>query len=97
MSGELQYSDQPADPRNYLPPPPIRPRLSVAQRRVVNNDDVSWVGWDDKNRPVVSAWYYAGLIQPQDPERRNKESELRTWAMTKNGDPTDITEPVTRI
>ena len=28
-------------------------RLTAAQRRVIDNDDVAWIGWDTKNRPVI--------------------------------------------
>jgi hypothetical protein len=72
-------------------------KLSAPQRRVINNDDVAWVGWDAKDRPVVGAWYYAGILQPPERDRRNAASEWREWAMLKNGDPTDVSTPVVRL
>jgi hypothetical protein len=72
-------------------------KLTRAQRQVINNDDVDWVGWDAKDRPVVNAYYHAGLLQPREQSRRNKESKLRTWAIARNGDAVDVTEPVIRM
>lgn len=31
-------------------------RLSRAQQKVVDNDDIGWVGWDCEGRPVVFIW-----------------------------------------
>ncbi len=41
-------------------------KLSTAQRDVLDNDNVTWVGWDQKGRPVVTAHYHGGVIQPAD-------------------------------
>lgn len=72
-------------------------KLTGAQKRVIDNDDVAWVGWDAKNRPVVNAYYFAGFLQPRAKDRRNAEAKLKTWAIKKDGDPTEVLEPVTGI
>ncbi len=71
-----------------------RVSLSEAQREVIDCDDVGWVGWDARGRPVVNAYYFAGFLQPRDPDRRNRNSELRTWAIQRDGEPTDVKHPV---
>jgi hypothetical protein len=71
-----------------------RRRLTGAQKRVIDSDDVNWEGWDAKGRPVVGAYYYAGFLQNR--ATANPESTYRSWALKKNGDPTDVTEPVDR-
>jgi pantothenate kinase-related protein Tda10 len=59
------------------------PTLSKAQSRVVSMDGVTLEGWDAKNRPVVSAML--GI-----------PNQLRRWAIKRDGDPTDVTDPVRR-
>lgn len=56
--------------------------LSAQQRRVLSTPGVNYLGRDEKNRPVVSAM--TGIPQ-----------QYRTWAVLKNGDPTDVTGQVT--
>lgn len=56
-------------------------KLSTQQKRVINDDRVNWEGWDAKERPVVSLDDWRGF---------------RRWAVLRNGDPTDVTEPVTK-
>ena len=58
--------------------------LTTQQRRVVETATVHLVGWDAKGRPVVS-----GLVGI--PQRR------QTWALLKNGDPADITSPISQV
>lgn len=60
----------------------MRTKLSTAQRRIIDSEGVTLEGWDAKGRPVVSMM--AGI-----------PAQLRRWAVLKNGDPTDITEPIT--
>lgn len=68
-------------------------KLSTAQRDVLDNDNVTWVGWDQKGRPVVTAHYHRGVIQPADPERRDPRSRLRQWTITRRGDAINVTYP----
>jgi hypothetical protein len=73
---------------------PHRRRLTPSQKRVIDNDEVNWEGWDAKGRPVVGAYYYAGFLQAR--ATANAEATYRRWSILKNGEPTDITDPVDR-
>jgi hypothetical protein len=55
--------------------------LTKAQATVLNLDGIKFIGVDSKNRPVVEG-------NVGNPHRRVR------WALLKNGDPTDVTEPV---
>jgi hypothetical protein len=68
-------------------------KLSTAQRDVLDSANVTWVGWDQKGRPVVTAHYHGGVIQPADPERRDPRSRLRQWTITRRGDAIHVTYP----
>jgi hypothetical protein len=70
-----------------------RRSLSMAQRDVIDNDNVAWVGWDQKDRPVVHAWYFRASIQSLDPARRAPGSVLKQWAITRRGDAINVTYP----
>lgn len=56
--------------------------LSTHQTRVIRQPGVKHLGTDSKDRPVVGKM--SGI-----PE------QWRTWAVTRKGEPTDISEPVT--
>lgn len=56
--------------------------LSAQQRRVINMPGVALLGQDEKGRPVVQQM--SGIPQ-----------QLRTWAILRSGDPTDVTGRVT--
>ena len=51
---------------------------------VLNTPGVRLVGIDAKNRPVVEKM--AGIPH-----------QLRRWAILRNGDPADVTEPVEKV
>lgn len=53
-------------------------KLTAAQRKVLNSDDLSWVGWDVMGRPVV---FFGSSPQ-------SHQSILR------NGDFVDATSPI---
>lgn len=53
------------------------PALSAAQRRILMNREVEFLGWDENNRPVVQGEF--GIPR-----------QMRTWALLRNGDPADI-------
>ncbi len=72
---------------------PERRSLSMAQHHVIDNDNVAWVGWDQKARPVVRAWYFRASIQSLDPARRAPGSVLKQWAITRRGDAINVTYP----
>src|ERR1700755_780406 len=57
-------------------------KLSTAQRDVLDSANVTWVGWDRKGRPVVTAHYHGGGIQPADPERGGSRAGLRQAEIT---------------
>lgn len=59
----------------------VAPDFSAAQRRVINNPHVTLVGVDARGRPVVSG--KSGI-----PERE------MTWALKRDGDPIEVTEPI---
>jgi hypothetical protein len=63
---------------------PVPHPLSAQQRRVIDNPNVHLVGFDARRRPVVRA--LSGIPQ-----------QWRRWALLRNGDPADITEPVTPV
>lgn len=65
-----------------VPPTPegVRP-WSPQQRLVLATDGLTYLGTDAKTRPVVEG--LAGI-----------PNTLRTWAVLRNGDPTDVTQPV---
>lgn len=67
-----------------------RRNLTIAQRRVINNDEVAWEGWDARGRPVVSARYHSGFLLP----RGDANGEIRRWAVTRDGGPTEVAEPI---
>jgi hypothetical protein len=54
---------------------------SVQQRRVLSTEGVKFIGEDAKGRPVVEMM--VGI-----------PNTLRRWAVKRDGDPTDITEPI---
>lgn len=63
------------------------PALSAPQCRVLATDGPPWptyLGTDAKGRPVVEA--LVGI-----------PNTLRTWAVLRNGDPTDVTQPVALV
>jgi hypothetical protein len=60
-----------------------RARLTGAQRRVLDNDDLGWVGWDVKRRPVVIAFFHDGVLQRWD--MPHSRSILCRWAILRNG------------
>jgi hypothetical protein len=70
---------------------PERRRLSWAQRNVIDNDCIAWVGRDQKGRPVVQAWYLGAAIQPPDADQRPPGSVLKQWAITRRGDAINVT------
>jgi hypothetical protein len=70
-------------------------RLTGAQKRVIDDDNITWEGWDAKGRPVVGALFRMGFRQPLD-SPRDGETQYRRWALLKNGDAADITDPVDR-
>lgn len=79
-------------------------KLTAQQKRVIDDDDIAWEGWDAKNRPVVGAWFHAGHRQPMGNiadrpgvPRRNAESKYERWALLKSGDAAEVSEPVTGI
>lgn len=57
------------------------PRPTSQQRRVLETPGVVRIGTDARNRPVVRAM--AGI-----------PAQLRTWAVKRDGDPTDPAEPI---
>lgn len=57
-------------------------KLTPKQRRVIGNDNVTLVGYDEAGRPVVNAM----VGNPQ---------QLRTWALNRQGDPADVRGQVT--
>jgi hypothetical protein len=65
----------------------------MAQRHVIERDGVDWVGWDQKGRPVVSAYYFRGAIQSLDPAQRAPGSVLKQWSITRRGDAVNISYP----
>jgi hypothetical protein len=56
------------------------PRLTGHQRLVINRSD-TFLGIDAAGRPVVS-------------KARRFGGGTDTWAVTKQGEPTDVTEPI---
>jgi hypothetical protein len=52
-------------------------KLSAHQRRVLRNDNVTLLGYDEAGRPVIKAM----VGNPQ---------QLRTWALGRGGDPVDV-------
>lgn len=56
---------------------------SAAQKRVIATPGVKLIGIDSKMRPIVQQM--TGIPQ-----------QLREWAVLKNGEPTDVTEPSRR-
>lgn len=74
---------------------PDMTRLTVAQKHVIDDDDIAWEGWDAAGRPVVGALFRMGFRQPLD-SVRDSETQYRRWALMKNGNPIEITDPVDR-
>jgi hypothetical protein len=72
---------------------PERRRLSTAQHDVIDNDRIAWVGWDQKGRPVVEAWYSGASIQSPDPDLRPPGAVLKRWAITRRGDQVNVSYP----
>jgi len=58
-------------------------KLSPSQRRVLNTPGVNHIGWDERGRPVVTAMTCV-------PNQR------RTWAVLRDGDPTNVSGEVVR-
>lgn len=63
-----------------MSPAPTAP--TPAQRRVLSTAGIRRVGTDARNRPIVEG--KVGI-----------PNQLRTWAVKRDGDPTDPAEPVT--
>lgn len=53
-------------------------KLTAQQKRVVQTPGVSFLGWDEKDRPVVEGMF--GIPQ-----------QLRRWAITRKGDQIEVT------
>ena len=58
--------------------------LSAQQRRVIDTDGITLIGFDDRSRPVVE-----GAI--------GIPKQVRRWAIKRDGDPTDITGDVRMV
>lgn len=71
-----------------------RKKLSPKQRRVINNDDIAWVGWDAKNRPVVAAWYFGERLESADPEKRHPHAVHCEYSILWSGEWALVTQPV---
>lgn len=72
---------------NALQPQVALSALSAQQCRVLGSDGplyLTYLGTDAKGRPVVEA--LVGI-----------PNALRTWAVLRNGDPTDVTQPVALV
>ena len=53
------------------------PKLTAAQKRVINSHGVTFLGMDEKGRPVVE-------------KKETWGDSMVSWAITKNGEPTEI-------
>lgn len=63
----------------------VRPGMSTEQMKVLRDPSVTFVGIDSAGRPVVSK-----------PEKGYGKDNVVTWALKRNGYPTDVTFPINR-